>query len=88
METGQTSGPRRSHGEKVVEDIRRATRRRYSAEQKIRIVLDGLEGEDSIAGPCRRAGIALSPYLQLVEGVSRGREEAAGGRYGPGCIDD
>ncbi len=36
-------------GEKTIRDIRRATRRQYSAEEKIRIVLDGLRGEDSIA---------------------------------------
>ena len=50
----QTSGTRKSHGEKVVKDIRRATRRQYSAEEKIRIVLDGLKGEDN--EPCRAIG--------------------------------
>ena len=45
----QKPGTRKSHGEKVVKDIRRATRKQYSAEEKIRIVLDGLKGEDSIA---------------------------------------
>ena len=49
-------------GEKVVQDIRRATRKHYSAEDKIRIVLDGLRGEDSIAELCRREGIAQSMY--------------------------
>jgi hypothetical protein len=44
--------------EKVVKDIRRATRKQYSAEEKIRIVLEGLRGEDSIAELCRREGIA------------------------------
>ncbi|SMC14788.1 Transposase [Roseovarius aestuarii] len=58
----QTSGTRKSHGEKVVKDIRRATRKQYSAEEKIRIVLDGLKGEDSIAELCRREGIAQSLY--------------------------
>ena len=52
----QKPGTKRSHGEKVVEDIRRATRKQYSAEDKIRIVLDGLKGEDSIAELCRREG--------------------------------
>jgi transposase len=42
------------HGEKVVKDIRRATRKQYSAEEKIRIVLDGLKGEESIAELCRQ----------------------------------
>jgi transposase len=45
--------------EKVVQDIRRATRKHYSAKEKIRIVLEGLmRGEDSIAELCRREGIA------------------------------
>ena len=45
-----------------MKDIRRATRRQFSAEEKIRIVLDGLRGEDSIAVLCRREGIAQSLY--------------------------
>ncbi len=48
--------------EKVVRDIRRATRKHHSAEDKIRIVLDGLRGEDSIAALCRREAIAESLY--------------------------
>lgn len=44
--------------EAVIKDIRRATRRHFSAEDKIRIVLDGLRGEDSIAELCRRENIA------------------------------
>jgi transposase-like protein len=47
---------------RAVKDIRRATRRQYSAEEKIRIVLDGLRGEDSIAELCRREGISQSIY--------------------------
>ncbi len=43
------SGPPKETSERVVKDLRRATRKRYSAEEKIRIVLDGLRGEDSIA---------------------------------------
>ena len=43
--------------EKTVRDIRRATRRNYSAKEKIRIVLEGLRGEDSIAELCRKEGI-------------------------------
>ena len=58
----QTSGTRKSHGEKVVEDIRRATRKQYSAEEKTRIVLDGLKGEDIIARLCHREGIAQGLY--------------------------
>ena len=48
--------------EKAIRDIRRATRRQYSAEEKIRIVLEGLRGEHSIAELCRREGIAQSLY--------------------------
>ena len=48
--------------ERVVRDIRRATRKHHSAEDKIRIVLEGLRGEDSIAALCRREGIAESLY--------------------------
>jgi transposase-like protein len=44
--------------ERIVKDICRATRKQYSAEEKIRIVLDGLRGEHSIAELCRREGIA------------------------------
>lgn len=40
--------------QKVLKDIRRATRKQYSAEEKIRIVLEGLRGEESIAALCRR----------------------------------
>jgi transposase len=49
-------------GERVVKDIRRATRRHFSAEDKIRIVLYRLWGEDSIAELCRKEGIAQSLY--------------------------
>jgi transposase len=48
--------------ERVLKDVRRATRKHYSAEDKIRIVLEGLRGEDSIAELCRREGIAQSMY--------------------------
>ena len=50
--------------EKTVRDIRRATRRHYSAEEKIRIVLEGLRGEDSIAELCRREGINSNTYYR------------------------
>jgi transposase-like protein len=50
--------------EKTVRDIRRATRCHYSAEEKIRIVLEGLRGEDSIAELCRREGINSNVYYR------------------------
>ena len=50
--------------EKVVRDIRRRTRGRFSAEEKIRIVLEGLRGEESIAALCRREGLAPNLYYR------------------------
>ncbi len=58
----QKSATRVTSSEQVVKDIRRATRKQYSTEEKIRIVLDGLWGEYSIAELCRREGIAESLY--------------------------
>ena len=51
-----------SSAEETIKDIRRATRRHWSAEDKIRIVLEGLRGEDSISELCRHEGIAASQY--------------------------
>ena len=53
---------RAAPAERVVKDIRRQTRRQYSAEEKIRIVLEGLRGEENISELCRREGIAASMY--------------------------
>jgi transposase len=53
-----------SNTEKHVKDIRRKTRRKFSSEEKIRVILDGLRGEDSIAELCRREGIAQSLYYK------------------------
>jgi len=50
--------------EQTVRDIRRATRRKFSAEEKIRVVLEGLRGEDSIAELCRREGINQNLYYR------------------------
>jgi hypothetical protein len=50
--------------EKAVREIRRKTRRRFSAEEKIRIVIEGLRGEESIASLCRREGIASNLYYR------------------------
>jgi transposase len=50
--------------ERVVQEIRRKTRRRFSAEEKIRIVLDGLRGEESIATLCRREGLNPNLYYR------------------------
>ena len=66
-------------GERVVKEIRRATRRHFSAEDKIRIVLDGLRGEDSIAELCRKEGIAQSLYyVWSKEFLEAGKRRLAG----------
>ena len=66
-------------GKRVVKDIRRATRRQFSAEVKIRIILDGLRGEDSIAELCRREGIAQSLYyVWSKEFLEAGKRRLAG----------
>ena len=65
--------------EKTVRDIRRATRRQFSAEEKIRIVLDGLRGEDSIAELCRKEGIAQNLYYRWSkEFLEAGKKRLAG----------
>ena len=63
----QKSGTPKMSSERIVKDIRRATRKQYSAEEKIRIVLDGLRGEHSIAELCRREGIyqRVGPWRSL-----------------------
>ncbi len=75
----QKSGSRKTPSEQVVKEIRRATRKRHSAEEKIRIVLDGLRGEDSIAELCRREGIAQSLYYKWSkEFLEAGKKRLAG----------
>ena len=65
--------------ERVIKDISRATRRHFSAEDKIRIVLDGLRGEDSIAELCRREGLAQSLYyVWSKEFLEAGKRRLAG----------
>ena len=58
------SGNRSQSPESVVREIRRKTRRKYSTEEKIRIVLEGLKGEVSIAELCRREGIVSNLYYR------------------------
>ena len=55
-------GKERGSAEKTIRNIRRKTRRQHSAEEKIRIVMEGLRGEDTIKELCRREGIAESLY--------------------------
>ena len=75
----QTSAPAKEPTEQVVSDIRRATRRQFSAEEKIRIVLQGLRGEDSIAELCRREGISQNLYYRWSkEFLEAGKKRLAG----------
>ena len=55
---------RKKSSEKLVRDIKRNTRRKYSSEEKIRIVIEGMRGETSIAELCRREGIAQNLYYR------------------------
>lgn len=75
----QKAGTQKASAEQVVKDIRRATRKQYGAEEKIRIVLEGLRGEESIAALCRREGIAESLYYSWSkEFLEAGKKRLAG----------
>jgi transposase len=75
----QHSNSAKDPAEKVVKDICRATRKQYSAEEKIRIVLEGFRGEDSIAELCRREGIAQNLYYRwLKDFLEAGKKRLAG----------
>ena len=70
---------KKTSAEQSVRDIRRKTRKQYSAEEKIRIVLEGLRGEESIAALCRREGIAESLYHSWSkEFLEAGKKRLAG----------
>ena len=74
-----TRNHQKESAEKRVRDIRRATRKRYCAEEKIRIVLEGLRGEDSIAELCRREGINANMYYRWSkEFLEAGKKRLAG----------
>jgi transposase len=65
--------------EKAVRDIRRATRRQYSAEEKVRIVIAGLRGEESIAELCRKEGVNQNLYYRWSkEFLEAGKKRLAG----------
>ena len=75
----QKTVPGKQPAEDMIRDIRRATRRHFSAEEKIRIVLEGLRGEESIAEICRREGIASSMYYGWSkEFLEAGKKRLAG----------
>src|ERR1041384_2917164 len=76
---GQQSEPVKAPAEQVIKEIRRATRRQFLAEEKIRIVLSGLRGEDSIAELCRREGIVQNLYYRWSkEFLEAGKKRLAG----------
>ena len=71
--------PPNGTAEQHVREIRRQTRKKYSAEEKIRIVIAGLRGEHSIAELCRREGIAESLYyVWSKEFMEAGKKRLAG----------
>ena len=71
--------PNKRSSEQTVRDIRRATRRQYSAEEKIRIVIEGLRGEDSVAELCRREGINPNVYYRWSKDfMEAGKKRLAG----------
>jgi len=75
----QKSGTSKQSADKLVRNIRRKTRQTYSAEEKIRIVLAGLRGEESIASLCRHEGIAESLYYSWSkEFLEAGKRRLAG----------
>ena len=71
----QATETRTSPGEKMVKDIKRATRQHYSCEEKIRIVLDG---EDSIAELCRREGLSQGIYYKWSKDFMEAGKRLAG----------
>src|SRR3954453_18059093 len=74
----QKAGTQKASAVQVAKDIRRATRKQYGAEEKIRIVL-GLRGEESIAALCRREGIAESLYYNWSKDfLEAGKKRLAG----------
>jgi transposase len=77
--SSKSKSPAKAPAAVVVKDIRRKTRRHFSAEDKIRIVLEGLRGDDSIAELCRKEGIAQSLYYTWSkEFMEAGKRRLAG----------
>ena len=71
--------PKKDKAESIVREIRRKTRKKYSAEEKIRIVLEGLRGEESISSLCRREGISPNLYYKWSkEFLEAGKRRLAG----------
>ena len=77
----QKSMSKNDPAEGTVRDIRRKTRKQYTAEEKIRIVVSGLRGEESIAALCRREGIAEGLYYSWSKEFLGSGQEAARRRH-------
>lgn len=72
-------GKEKDSAQKTIDTIRRKTRRQYTTEEKIRIVLEGLKGEESIAELCRREGISQSLYYSWSKQfLDAGKDRLAG----------
>ncbi len=81
--------PKTSSPESIVREIKRNTRRKITAEEKIRIVLEGLKGEDSISEICRREGKAPSMYYKWSKGfLEAGKRQLNGDTKREATSDD
>ena len=81
--------PKTQSPESIVREIKRNTHRKFTAEEKIRIVLQGLKGEDSIAEICRREGIAPSLYYKWSKGfLEAGKRQLNGDTKREATSDD
>ncbi len=81
--------PKTQSPEAIVREIKRNTRRKFTAEEKIRIVLEGLKGEESIAEICRRNGIAPSMYYKWSKGfLEAGKRQLNGDTKREATTDD
>jgi transposase len=70
---------KKGSAEDTIRTVKRKTRRKYSAEEKMRIVMEGIRGEDSIAALCRREGIAQSLYYKWSKAFLEGAQARLGG---------
>jgi transposase len=82
-------GSGKDSAEKTINTIRRKTRRKHSAEEKIRIVMAGLRGEETVAELCRQEGIAQSLYYKWSkEFLEAGKSRLAGDTKREATRDD
>ena len=80
-ESVEMSRTKKQSTEAAVREIRRRTRRKFSPEEKIRIVLEGLRGEQGVAELCRREGIAANLYYRWSKDFLEAGQEATGWRH-------